>query len=181
MKLLALVCPSCGAPISVPDSANHLTCEYCEVLLTVERGGGVGGIVSLHEIGERTARMEETLRKIRLEQELQTLDRRWAKEREQYLVRDSLGARLPTGAAGVYGGFVAVVLGTSALAIGRTIELESLGNVGLLAVVLGIVGGVAAHRWGLRRRAAYGRALRRFQKRREELIAASDVESPGAV
>lgn len=181
MKLLALVCPSCGAPISVPESANHLTCEYCEVLLTVERSGGGGGIVSLHEMSERTARMEETLRKIRLEQELQALSRRWAKERRQFFYRDYQGERLHTGAAGVYGGFVAGFAGLMFLFIGATLGEETLRNVGILVVVLGITMGIAGHRWGLRQREAYGRALRRYRKRREEVIAASELESPGAM
>ena len=91
MKLLALNCNRCGAPLEVPQKAKFLTCTFCGTQLSVQRSGGAAYTEALEELGERTEKLVDDVEVLKLQGELDRLDREWTKHREQYMVRSEEG------------------------------------------------------------------------------------------
>jgi len=61
MKLIKLNCSACGAPISIPDNLENLTCANCGTFLVVEQGEGYYALKAadqisnaIHETGRGT-------------------------------------------------------------------------------------------------------------------------------
>jgi uncharacterized Zn finger protein (UPF0148 family) len=50
MKLIKLNCSACGAPISIPDNLENLTCANCGTFLTVEHGEGYYALKAADQI-----------------------------------------------------------------------------------------------------------------------------------
>ncbi len=61
MKLIKLNCSACGAPISIPEDIDRLTCSNCGTFLVLERGEGYYALkaaeqisTAIHETGRGT-------------------------------------------------------------------------------------------------------------------------------
>ena len=52
MKLIKLNCTACGAPISIPDNLEQLTCSNCGTFLMVEHGEGYYALKAVEQISE---------------------------------------------------------------------------------------------------------------------------------
>ena len=52
MKLIKLNCAACGAPISIPDNLEQLTCSNCGTYLMVEHGEGYYALKAVEQISE---------------------------------------------------------------------------------------------------------------------------------
>ena len=52
MKLIKLNCAACGAPISIPDNLDHLTCSNCGTHLVLERGEGYYALQAAEQISD---------------------------------------------------------------------------------------------------------------------------------
>ena len=59
MKLLALNCNRCGAPLEVPQKAKFITCTFCQTQLSIQRSGGAAYTEALEELGERTEQLKQ--------------------------------------------------------------------------------------------------------------------------
>ena len=83
MKLLALNCNHCGAPLEVPEKANYLTCTFCQTQLSVQRSGGAAYTEALEKLDERTEQIADDVEILKLQAELDRLDREWTSGRER--------------------------------------------------------------------------------------------------
>ncbi|MBG0785577.1 MAG: zinc ribbon domain-containing protein [Anaerolineaceae bacterium] len=52
MKLIKLNCSACGAPISIPDNLEQLTCSNCGTFLMVEHGEGYYALKAVEQLSE---------------------------------------------------------------------------------------------------------------------------------
>ena len=52
MKLIKLNCAACGAPISIPENLEQLTCSNCGTYLMVEHGEGYYALKAVEQISE---------------------------------------------------------------------------------------------------------------------------------
>src|SRR5262245_6916663 len=116
MQLESLLCNHCGAPLQVPPDANFVICASCGSQLAVKRTPTVVYTEVLRKLDQRTRQMAADLRDLRLQSELEQVDREWEDERQQYLARSRSGwAREPTRGGAVRQGILMGVFSTSIL------------------------------------------------------------------
>ncbi len=111
MRVVNLACNECGAPLVVPKSANYVTCEFCGAQLHVVREGGVA-YTEIHELAERTERLEDDMARLKASEALNRLDADWQQEMKKYEVRQKNGeASIPSKQGAVFGAGVAAAFG----------------------------------------------------------------------
>lgn len=91
MKLLALNCKQCGAPIEVLAKAETVTCDFCEARLSVHHTGGTSFTQALDELRARTRKLEKTLGVRTVDKSLRRLDRSWRRRRKDFMIEGSHG------------------------------------------------------------------------------------------
>jgi uncharacterized Zn finger protein (UPF0148 family) len=91
MKLLALSCNQCGAPLEVPVKAKYVTCNFCSARLTVQRSDKVAYTEAIEEIQERKRQMSEDLNDLKRPSAVEDPDRSWRRRREPFMVRSEQG------------------------------------------------------------------------------------------
>ena len=80
MLVESIACNNCGAPLSIPGAANFVTCIYCKASLSVKRNNSVVYTEVLGRIEAITESMADDLRFLRLERELEYLDKHWRED-----------------------------------------------------------------------------------------------------
>lgn len=173
VETLSVSCNQCGAPLEVPLGTRIVTCNYCSSRLEVHRSGSVSYTSTLEAIQEQTAQMAEDLGAIRLQNELEQLDRQWALEQDHYRRRrkdgtttlpdTGSGAMIAQGVFAVFFVIVAVGMGMSALSAGAP-GLFALVPFGM--AVVAIVAVIAAQQQAHQ----YADRLRQYEREREAIL-----------
>lgn len=91
MNVRKLCCQGCGADLEVDDSIRFVNCNYCGARLEIVRDATTTHSKLLDKIERRTGEMAGDLKIIRLQNELEQLDREWESDRSQYLVTNKRG------------------------------------------------------------------------------------------
>lgn len=168
MRIIALKCDQCGAPLDVPVEREQLTCPWCGSMLHVSH---------LHRAAEaetRSTEGEPTREQQAVLDQIQQLDAEWEAYRAQYLPRDEAGeyvipepeaCRMGAWLTGIVGGGVAI-FGIAAGALGWTI-FALLIAVGLIFVLLRQA----------RIAPVYQRSLQNYQTSRRALL--DQLSGPG--
>ncbi|MBK8978479.1 MAG: zinc ribbon domain-containing protein [Planctomycetes bacterium] len=170
MSTEAVSCNHCGAPLRVGAGARFATCNHCGSHLEIHRGDSAAWTEVLDELREVQAGMAEDLEAIRLQNELERIDREWEQEAAGYRTRDSDGHSQPPATSPV----LPVVVGAIAAAFGIawTIGASSMGAPGIFTafgVVFVLVAIVSAvHAAG--KSTAYRTASARHRQRRERVL-----------
>lgn len=84
MKLIALSCEQCGAPLEVPVDRKHVSCVHCGTALAVKQQGSVLFTEKIESLENRTSSMESELDQMRIEDALKRLDQQWESERTEF-------------------------------------------------------------------------------------------------
>lgn len=133
VKVTKVACQSCGADLEVDESIRYVTCRYCHSRLEIcHHPSSV--YTKLLERVERTQRStERELRLIRLERQLDRLEKQW------HAFVDSVSSRKRDGRAAPPSGSdaIGVVVVTAILGIGFLVE----GLSGLAMWPLAVLGG----------------------------------------
>ncbi len=110
-ELISVSCNHCGAPLPVAESTRFITCTFCGSNLEVHRQGSVSAYTEvLHNIDQRTKKIEQDLHDLKRQSDLEQLDRAWMMRRDQLLVSGRRGSRtVPSMATGFIGMIFAVV------------------------------------------------------------------------
>ncbi|PQO27184.1 zinc ribbon domain-containing protein [Blastopirellula marina] len=172
MKLIPLNCRQCGAPLSVPEEVRHVTCLHCGTQLAVVREGAAAYTEILEQLERRTSKIEQQFVDLRLQRQLDALEKDWAIEQKAFLGTDSDGEKFlpdkgPSIASGVAAAVVALVGMMFFLTIDDSSGLAQFHGTGF-ALLIGGVGVVRS--WLLyRKRVAYDEAEERYLLRRAEL------------
>lgn len=94
MKATSVHCNHCGAPLEISDSTQFTTCNYCGSRLRIQRTESSVFSEVLDEIAARSDRIEEDLEAVRLQNEIEKLDREWETRKQDLCERGEHGALL---------------------------------------------------------------------------------------
>ena len=112
MELLSLACGHCGAPLEVPDGTRFVTCGYCSSKLEVHRSGGAIYTEVLEALQKRTEEIAGDVEILKLQNELERIDREWQSTRESCMIRGKDGGLSePSPVAGTIAGVIAIGFG----------------------------------------------------------------------
>lgn len=102
LKIVDVSCNHCGATLQVDEKTRFVTCSYCHSRLAIQRSDSAVFTEVLEKIEENTGHMAENLEVIKLQNELEQVDREWMMSRENLMVSGENGSRSePTSAGGV--------------------------------------------------------------------------------
>lgn len=111
-RVVSVQCNHCGAPLDVEETTRFATCGHCGSKLEIKHTGSAYFTSVLERLDQTTQSMAENLEVIRLQNELERVDREWDLERQKYAVRDKQGnISYPDGPTSIVGGVVGVVFG----------------------------------------------------------------------
>lgn len=168
MKLTKVCCQGCGADLQVDDSMRFVTCNYCHSRLAVVHDPTTTHTRLLDEIGKSTTRIENKVRVLELQNDLEQLDREWDNRRESLQVRDRQGnASNPSAVGSMIGGVIMVVFGifwtATASSMGAPGFFPLFGLVFIGAAIFSIIHGTT-------RASAYQSDEASYQARRRRLL-----------
>ncbi len=78
MDIVNVSCNSCGAPLKVGGEVRFVTCQFCHSQLEIKRNDSVIFTEQINRIADQTAQMAQNLEAIKLQNEIEMLDRQAA-------------------------------------------------------------------------------------------------------
>jgi len=149
VELVTLSCNECGAPLEVPSQTKFLTCRFCGSRLAVAHTGGAVYTNTLEALNRKADLLADEVQLLRLEHDLERLDRDWEVESKLHMVKDNNGnEQVPTAGGAIAGTAVFIGVGLAVMVISLT--QENFGGffllAGLAAIGLGLFSGISAHR-----------------------------------
>lgn len=109
MRFVDSRCIHCGANLRIANDATHVCCQYCNSELHVIHDGDRAVTELVREMHQGLGQKLEVLR---VQNELERLDREWTLERENYMVTEKGGGRsVPSASLSIFGGAFAIVIG----------------------------------------------------------------------
>ncbi len=110
MNLVTVRCNNCGAPLQVSDSAKYVTCNFCNTQLAIRATDSAVFTEQIEALVRKTDDIAENLDVIRIQNEIEKLDREFAMERERHLVSGKDGTKQePSSISAIIGGVLAIV------------------------------------------------------------------------
>lgn len=119
MRVEAVSCNKCGAPLEVGAGTNFVTCAHCGSRLAVKRTGSSLFTEMMEQLDQKTDAMARQLAELRHHAELERIDREWEQERRQYLTTTKDGQTHEPNAIG------AVVMGVVVIGFGLLFSVTS--------------------------------------------------------
>ena len=110
-QTISVACNHCGAPLQVESATRFVTCAYCKSQLEIKRTGSSYFTSVLERIDQNTQSIAENVEAIRLQHELERVDREWEKERGEFATRDKNGNIVYPQASSAIGGIVGIGFG----------------------------------------------------------------------
>ena len=99
MEMVTVSCNSCGAPLKVGTQVRFVTCQFCNTQLEIKRSDSSIFTEQIERIAGNTAQMAQDLEAIKLQNEIERLDRESAAGSSQSSGRAGPGGR----GGGVFG------------------------------------------------------------------------------
>jgi hypothetical protein len=167
MRFIDSRCINCGANLRVASDANLVCCQYCNSELQVVREGSGLTTRLLESMEEMKGDFGQKLEILRLQNEIERLDREWNLQQHAFMVHGKNGSRIPSSAGSLVGGLVAAVFGifwlVSASTMGAPFPFVLFG---LIFVGAAIVGAVK----GMDKASRHRSADTQYQERRRTLL-----------
>ena len=170
-----LTCNSYGAPLEVLDSADFVTCNHCSTWPAVRRTDNITFTEQLDRLAKKTEELRERLDNLNCQNYLETFDREWSFEREEYMIsgRDRVRS-IPETRSSVVDGIIIGVFGClwTAMAVGITASAPLFGpfKVARAALPLFVLGGVLKSITSYSNDGEYRRAEQRYLRWRTNLL-----------
>ncbi len=168
MKLLALNCEHCGAPLEVPLLVRHVTCDYCASQLEVRRSGTNSFTEVVEAMEARAEPLARDVELLKRHKELLDLDRQWMRERKRYGFGSDNEMQVPSESGAILSGGVLTALGLF-LVVGGTFGGAS---VLWLPGVLMMIIALASMAYWLPKAEDYKRKQRLYRQRRDAICRA---------
>jgi len=168
MNVISVSCNKCGAPLEVPDKTKYLTCSHCGSKLEIQHSGGAYFTSVLEEIGRRTEKMSDDLEVIKLQNDLERIDREWQMKRQGLMTRKKNGSESVPSTTGTVIAFGGVIL----FAIIWTIMASTMGApavfplFGLFFIVMAFSGMVSS----VKKSNEYETLKRQYESERSRLL-----------
>lgn len=77
MDMISVRCNHCGAPLEVGDRTRFVTCQFCNSQLEIKHSESAVFTEEVTRIADNTEKMAGSLEVIRLQNEIEQLDREW--------------------------------------------------------------------------------------------------------
>jgi hypothetical protein len=137
-------CIHCGANLRIANDATHVCCQYCNSELHVIHEGDRAITELVQEIQHGLGQKLDVLR---VQNELERLDREWSMERENYMVSEKGGGRsVPSATGSIIMGIIAVVFAIfwigGASSAGAPGPFVAFGVVFLIVVIVSVINSV---------------------------------------
>ncbi|MEO5712485.1 MAG: hypothetical protein ABIT37_03275 [Luteolibacter sp.] len=148
MEMISVRCNHCGAPLEVGGKTRFVTCQFCNSQLEIKHSESAVFTEEVTRIADNTEKMAGSLEAIRLQNEIEQLDREWGLQQETYDARGRTRGPQTTGQAlfgmGFALFFAVVCFGMSSFASsvggpGGIFSLVPVG-MGIFALVGGVMG-----------------------------------------
>jgi LSD1 subclass zinc finger protein len=157
VRIEALNCGNCGAPLKVPETAQFVTCNHCRTSLVVKRMHSITLTEKMEQTQQRLAEAEAQLAALVYRNHVMEETRRWERERELYMIKDKHGNKtVPSEGTGWLAFLVSIGIGLFAMTSG-------IGLFGLLVPIVGFSMLVYHQSKAREYQAAYQRHLRRLR------------------
>lgn len=166
MRFVDSRCIHCGATLRVAQDAAYVCCHYCKAELQIVRDGPE---LTTRLLGEMNENLGQKLDVLRMQNEVERLDREWSLERESFMVSNKNGARsLPSVTSSIFAGGLMAVMGL----VGTVTVAKATAPpfVILMPVVL-LVAGIVNAFIGTSKASAHDTAEAAYQARRRALLA----------
>lgn len=161
MKTESINCNHCGAALQVPESANFVTCNFCESQLAVRRTDSVVFTELLEEIGDRQTEILERLESMERSSRIADLDRQWERDKERYMIRGKYGRLHEPTEVGAYLCFFVAAIGV----VWTVVSASMFYRTPLFGFVFAAVA-VAAGIYSLQKTKEFRRARRSWRRQR---------------
>lgn len=174
MQITKVCCQGCGASLEIDESIRFLTCNYCHARLEVVHDTSTTHTKLLEALDQRTESMARDIRVLKLENELERLDRDWEATRQAMLVRGKHGSvSEPSATNATFGGVITIVAGLAWMIFTAASPAPAIFPMfGLVIVAVGIYGMISGNG-----KASEFEGLRsRYQMRRGQLISQIEQE-----
>jgi hypothetical protein len=166
-KITKVACQGCGAVLEVDESVRFVTCRYCASRLEICHEPSTIYSKLLEDVARTQKSAERELRLIRLERQLDRLDKTWKS------FADSVSTKSRDGSLHQPGGSDSILVMVVTVLIGLLLLLASFQSrdhwpLAVLAVGVFFTG-LMISRHAKRRAREFGRARRRYLERRAAL------------
>lgn len=112
MKITKVCCQGCGADLEVDEDLRFVNCNYCGAKLEVVHDATTTHTRLLEKLEKQSDEMAEDLKVIRLQNDLEKLDREWDREMQGFMVTGKNGERsIPSTGGSIAGGVFAMIFG----------------------------------------------------------------------
>lgn len=174
IQITKVCCQGCGANLEVDESIRFVTCNYCHARLEVVHDTSTTHTKLLEALDQRTESMAQDIKVLKLENELERLDREWESVRQSMLVRGKNGSvSEPSAASSTFGGIMAIVMGVFWMVLTGSSPAPALFPMfGLVFIGVGIFGMIS----GNGKASEFHRLRSRYQARRGQLISQIEQE-----
>jgi len=167
MSVVSLRCNSCGAPLEAPQDARYLTCGFCGAQLQVQHSGSAYYTQVLEQLASRTDQLAEDVADLKLQSELERVDREWQHERMDLLVRDKSGQpRVPHKGASIAVMVVTTVIGLVWMSFAAGIGAGPMALFGIAFIAVGVFAGMRS----MSKAHEYQQAHAAYQQRRRDVL-----------
>ncbi len=167
MKVVSLCCANCGAPLSIKHKVRYVTCNFCDSRLEVHREKDTTYSTIVEAINERTKRLEQSVERLQLSNQLDRLDREWMMRQDEFMVTDKHGHKHR---ASTTGGAISLALGIAGCGFGFIALLGGMAPCLCFALPFSIA--LIANGIQLSTKAdRYQQALAAYKRRRSDLLA----------
>lgn len=168
MKVTKVCCQGCGADLDVDEGIRFVTCNFCGARLEIVHDDTVTHSKLLEKIGQQTDAMADDLKVIRLQNELEQLDREWQVDSQRFMVSDKHGhTRPPSAIGGLFMAVVGVAFGI--FWISQATRMGAPGIFPLFGLVL-IGAAIFAAINGMAKSSGMNRARSSYEGRRRQLL-----------
>ena len=157
----------------MPEGTKYVTCAYCASRLAVQQSGNAVYTQVLETLEKKTEQIAQDVGVLKLQGELEDLDRHWAAERESLMITKQGQREVPTASGNVVGFGIMIGFGVlwtiMAVAITSGSPFPVVGVIFPLFGVLFIGAGIAGFIYAQQKARQYERAERDYQARRRQL------------
>jgi hypothetical protein len=168
MKVTKVCCQGCGADLKVDEGIRFVNCNYCGAKLEIVHDSTTTHTRVLEKLEKQSDEMAGDLKVIRLQNELEKLDREWDRDMQGFMVAGQNGEKsIPSTGGSIIGGGVAIVFGVIWMGVAGSIGAPGPFQLfGLVFIGFALFGMIR----GSSKAGQHQEAQARMQDRRTQLI-----------
>jgi hypothetical protein len=175
MKLINLTCNHCGAPLEAAEGTKFLTCRFCSSRLAIEHSESAFYTRVLEAIENQTSALSQDLETIKIQNEIERLDREWQMERDQLCHRTKSGklaepSPWEAGCGAVFQGAFGLVWFGLFLIAAMASDQPLLGFMALIGLIIAILA-IVAFTNGVQEARRFESVRTDYESRRRQLVA----------